>query len=83
MLARALEGRQVSIVGQYGGIQYQKDVHCTKLKQLLPRDPSVGRNKDLIQFHSDYGLRTVAVADIRPFKRQKRKPVRAVADEDV
>jgi hypothetical protein len=59
-----------------------KELVVTKFKQFLPKGPTaVGdppsydghRERDLIQFWSDHGLRTVAVAEVLLTDPRKKK----------
>jgi hypothetical protein len=68
----------LSVDGQH----FTDDVNVTRFKQLLPKDPSVGREKDLVQFFTDRGLRTVSVASLRPYVRRKRKPKVSASTDD-
>jgi len=78
-----MEGRQVGLALQVDGQHFTDDCLVTSIKQLLPKDPKVGRDKDLIQFFTDRGERVVAVASLRPYQRRKRRPkAEATADED-
>jgi hypothetical protein len=58
------------------------DVSVTKFKQFLPKGPTAHgdppsydglRERDLVQFWSDHGLRTVAVAEVHLKDPRKKK----------
>lgn len=76
-----MEGRTVTLALSVDGQHFEDDINVTRFKQLLPKDLSVGREKDLIHLYTDRGERVASVASLRPFTRRKRKPKRQVSAE--